>query len=70
MTRVNSPFDVTEINIGDCWSYILYLKIVSFFSLSLGVDPAELKNSNTGVFIGTSNSDAREAWTSADVSGK
>ncbi|OQV25865.1 Fatty acid synthase [Hypsibius exemplaris] len=33
-----------------------------------GVDPAELKNSNTGVFIGTSNSDAREAWTSADVS--
>ncbi|XP_055354920.1 fatty acid synthase-like [Paramacrobiotus metropolitanus] len=32
------------------------------------IDPASLKNSNTGVFIGTSNSDAREAWTAPDVS--
>ncbi|GAU91939.1 hypothetical protein RvY_04096 [Ramazzottius varieornatus] len=36
--------------------------------IDAGIDPAELKNSNTGVFIGTSNSDAREAWTSVDVS--
>ena len=35
-----------------------------------GIDPASLKNSNTGVFIGMSNSDAREAWTAGDVSGR
>ena len=35
-----------------------------------GIDPASLKNSNTGVFIGMSNSDVREAWTACDVTGK
>ncbi|GAU89987.1 hypothetical protein RvY_02471 [Ramazzottius varieornatus] len=48
--------------------HLRILHEVAYESLiDAGMNPAEIKNTNTGVSMGTMNSDAREAWTSLDI---